>query len=162
MIVKNRTLSPCTMARRSRRARNYKTMDVFTKDFGDAGAQLLIGSWSSIDPGTMTGYLNNVNVTGILNGGTEADPDQGGMMFYLSTNNSWADVDVFSANAYAFGGGKCSLSAKRKVSGELFDDMVGGKVYLYGEVSDVTLTQNVSLRLAIESWGRFLKFTPNY
>ena len=133
-------------------------MDVFTKDMGSAGDQILLGSWNSIDPGTMTAYLHNCNISAILQGDSAADPDQGGIMFYLSTNNSWADVDVFAASAYSFGGGKCSLTAKRKVSGEIFDDMIGGRVYLYGELSDTTATTDVSLRLAVEIWGRFVHF----
>ena len=124
----------------------------------DAGGQILLGSWRALDAGSMTGYLHNVNIASILNGGTEADPDQGGIIFYLSTNSTWADSDVFSATAYSFGGGKASLAAKRSVSGETFDDAVGGRVYLYGEVTDVTSTQNVSLRLVIETWGRFITF----
>ena len=147
------------MARR-RRSRNYKQIDTFTKDMGDAGGQILLGSFQPIDPGTMPGYLHNVNIASILNGGTEADPDQGGILFYLSSNSVWSDADVFSATAYSFGGGKASLSARRRVSGEIFDDATFGKVYLWGEVSDVTAVQNVALRLVIETWGRFVNFIP--
>ena len=146
------------MARR-RYPRNYKTQcKVATKDMDDAGGQILLGSVSALDAQLNWGYLNNIVISAILNGGTEADPDQGGMIFYLTTNSTWSDSDVITARAYSFGGGSVSLSAKRRVSGAQEDDKIDGKVYLWGEVTDVTLTQNVSIRYVAEVWGRFLTY----
>ena len=140
------------MARR-KGPRNYKKTNILTKNFGSAGAQVKIATFGKQDnqmPGT---YLNNVVVSAIL---SEGDGDAGGLIFYLSTTGgTWDDDSVISAKAMPGYGGTVSLSAKRAIrkgaEAELADF---GEVYLWGEVTDLSYTSDVTCRTVIETWGR--------
>ena len=138
-----------------RRARKYKTVTVNTKNMGSAGAQILLGSYIPMDETISFGYLNNVVATGFMNDG---ENNNGGICFYLTRQSNWADSDVITARATQLGGGTVNLSAKQKVSGEVFDDMPGGRIYVWAELTDVTLTDDVEIRYVLEAWGRFIRF----
>ena len=140
------------MAKR-RYSRNYKRVNVGTKSFGGSGGQILLASFSKSDAqSSQVTWLNNVNVSAILNDG---DLDQGGMLFYLTTSSTWNDTEVISANAMSGFGGKVSLSAKRRIRiNSAKDDGSFGMVYLWGEVTDISLTAAVMVRLVIEQWGK--------
>ena len=127
------------MARKRSRRRNYKQVVTATKSLGSAGSQVLIGSLSPLTARNQLGraYVKNIVMTYILQGDTAADTDQGGIVFYVSSNNSWADSDVVTARALGFGGGTINIPIHRWVSGELTDDAPGGKLYVYAELTDV-------------------------
>ena len=143
---------------RRRRYKNYKQVKTMTKNMGSGGAQVLLGSVSALDPSLSFGWFNNVICTLIQNTGEQ---ETGGFIFYLSTNNSWAEEDVITARAGPLGGGSVNLTAKRKVSAELFDDLPLGKIYLWAELTDITLAVDVEVRAVLEFWGRFITFVAD-
>ena len=147
--------SPSFMARRRRGRRLYKQVKTFTKDLGSAGGQILLGSFNPIDAAVSFGYLNNVICSSIQNQGEQ---ETGGLMFYLTTDSSWNDDEVITARARPLGGGTVNLVAKRKVSAEVFDNMPGGKLYLWMEFTDITAITDVEARVVLEIWGNFLSF----
>jgi len=142
----------------AKRRRNYKQVITATKDLGSAGEQILIGSLSPLTARNQLGraYAKNIVMTYILQGDAAADPDQGGICFYVSSNNTWADSDVITARALSLGGGTVNLPIHRWVSGEVTDDAPGGKLYIYAEMTDFTLTTDVSVRYTAETWGSAL------
>ena len=95
-------------------------------------------------------------MTYILQGDSAADEDQGGVCFYITSNSSFADSDVVTARALAFGGGTINLPVHRWISGEVTDDAPGGKLYVWAEASDNTLTTDVDIRYTAEVWGSAL------
>ena len=138
------------------RMKNYKQVDTFTKDMGSAGNQVLLGKIQKIDNVGATGYVNNVTISAIVN---DAPGDETyGIMYYASTAASWADDDVITARACAVAGTK-SLSLKRRVaSGSAQTDRNDGTIYIYGELTDVTVTDNVTVRFVVETWGRYVEW----
>ena len=149
------------MARKyRRRQRNYKKTNILTKPFGSAGEQVRIATFSKSDaqmPGT---YLNNVNVSAMLQ---EGDGDAGGMLFYLSTEAAtWDDDKVISAKGIPGYGGSCSLAAKRKITINAEKELGDfGQVYLWGEITDLSYTSEVEVRVVIETWGRNVLVTED-
>ncbi len=144
--------------RHRRKQRNYKQVISATKDVGSAGGQVLIGSLSPLTARNQLGraYCKNIVMTYILQGDAAADPDQGGVVFYISSNNTWADSDVITARARSFGGGTVNLPVHSWVSGEVTDDAPGGKLYVYAEATDVTGITDVDIRYTAEVWGSAL------
>lgn len=145
---------------RKRRPRNYKVIETASKSLGDAGEQILLGTIQPITSGNQafSGWFKNVVCTYVLQDEDATESSVGGIVFYLSSNTTWADDDVITARAVPFGGGTVSLTANRKVSGELFDDMVGGKVALWAEATDVSAVNNLNIRYTVECWGRFIQY----
>ena len=143
------------MAKR-RHAPNYLIVNALTKNFGSAGAQVLIAEIKKIDAqSSQVSWLNNVNVTGMLQ---EGDGDNGGMLFYLTTNTTWSDDHIISSNAVPGYGGKVSLSAKRRIrENNAQPDTAFGQVYLWGEITDLTYTTDAKVRVIIDTWGKNLK-----
>ena len=139
------------MARR--RATNYKRINVKTKNMGGTGDQKLLAIFSKSDAqSAQTSYLNNVNISAVLN---EGDGDAGGMLFYLTTGSTWDDNWILSSNAMPGYGGKVSLSAKRRIRINA-EEAAGsfGLVYLWGEITDISYVGDVKIRLVVEQWGR--------
>ena len=150
-IIINGGALPFAMARRL--PKNYKRINVKTKNMGSAGDQKLLATFSKSDAqSSQVSWLNNVNVSAMLN---EGDGDAGGMLFYLTTGSSWDDDYIISSNAIPGYGGKVSLSAKRRIRTNA-TDLSGsfGLVYLWGEVTDLSYTDDVKIRLVVEQWGR--------
>ena len=135
--------------------RRYKQIYTDTKDLGDDGGQILLGSFAPISNANQIkkSYFHNVIMTYILQADGPVGSDQGGVVFYLSSSNVWSDNDVVTARASAFGGGSVNLSFKGMVSGETFDDMPGGKCYLWAECTDTSAVLNTSIRYTAEVWG---------
>ena len=142
----------------AKKAKRYKQVITATKDLDDAGGQILIGSLAPITSRNQLGraYCHNIVMTYILQGDAAADPDQGGVVFYLSSNSSWSDSDCICARAAAFGGGTVNIPVRAWVSGEVTDDAPGGKIYVYAEATDVTSLINVNIRYTAEVWGSAL------
>ena len=136
----------------------YKQVVSATKDIGSSGDQVLIGSLSPLTARNQLGraYVKNIVMTYILQGSSAADQDQGGVCFYVTSNNTFADSDVVTARARAFGGGTLNIPINRWVSGEVTDDAPGGKLYLWAESTDVTLTTDIEIRYTAETWGTAL------
>ena len=108
-------------------------------------------------PGT---WLNNVNVTAMLQ---EGDSDAGGMIFYLATEaGTWDDDKCISAKGISGYGGSCSLAAKRKISINAEKELGDfGQIYLWGEITDLSYTADVEVRVVIETWGRNVLVVEN-
>ena len=69
-----------------------------------------------------------------------------------------SDGDVITARAGNFAD-TVSLSAKRSIkSSEYEQDRNDGRIALWLEVSDITVSTDVELRLVLETWGRFVRF----
>ena len=133
----------------------YKQIKTFTKDMGSAGSQILLGYVEPLDDDLDFGYLNNIRLTAILQTG---DGDAGGILCFLNASSSWSDSHIITADACPGFGGKMNLSAKRKVSGAQQITRPDGRVYLYAELTDITVTTDVQLRCVIECYGKFIKF----
>ena len=144
------------MARKYKRPSNYKKINALTKNFGSAGDQILIARFKKADAqSSQVSWLNNVNVTGMLQ---EGDGDAGGVLFYLSTQGTasgWSDDQIISCRGFPGYGGTVSLAAKRRIrrneESELGDQ---GQVYLWGEITDLSYTADADMRIVIDTWGR--------
>lgn len=145
-----------TMARR--RSSNYLIVNALTKSFGSGGGQILIAKFSKTDAQSrQVTWLNNVNVAAMLQ---EGDGDAGGMLFYLTTDNVWSDDFIIASNAISGYGGKISLSAKRRIREN--QDVLNsgfGQVYLWGEITDLSYSADVDVRVIIDTWGKNVKVT---
>ncbi len=152
VFIKNLQLFGSLMAKR-RGPRNYKIMNVFSASMGSDGGQILLASFQKSDAqSSQVSYLNNVQVTGLLQDG---DGDNGGVLYYLTTSGSWSDDEIISANGTAGFGGKVSLAAKRRIRiNQPKADGDFGMIYLWGEVTDLSYTQDVGLRIVLSTWGR--------
>ena len=141
------------MARRTyRRKKNYKLVNTWTKSFGSAGDQILLGNVSKLDAQGISAWLNNVVVTAQLN---EGDGDAGGMTFYLTTDNTWNDDYIITGRAMPGYGGTVSLTAKRPIRGDVDEPKRNdGIVYVWGEITDLSYISNADVRVIIETWGR--------
>jgi len=132
--------------------------NVATRDMGSAGTQIRIGKIESLDVQSMAGYLHNVRLSVNLNDSTGTG-NLGGWIAYLSTNTSWSDDDVITARANKFGG-TVNLSCKRSIKSEDAEpNRVDGPVYLWLELTDITIVTDVSVRYVAETWGNFIKYT---
>lgn len=153
--IKNRDTIGFFMAKR-RGPRNYKTINTFGANMGTTGNQVLLASFLKTDAqSSQISYLNNVQVSAMLQDG---DGDNGGLLFYLTTAASWNDTDIISASAVPGFGGKVSLSAKRRIrinAAKVEGDF--GMVYLWGEVTDLSYTSAVNLRIVLATWGRNIR-----
>ena len=136
----------------------YKQVVNDTVDLGDSGAQTLLGSLAPITNRNQLGraYCNNLVITYILNADGPVEDDVGGVVFYISSNSSWAESDVITARAMPYGGGTINVPVKAWVSGEMTDDAPGGKLYLYAECTDTSLILNTEIRFTAEIWGSAL------
>ena len=146
------------MSKRKRKSGLYKLVNTFTKDMGSAGSQIVLGYVDKLDAQGITGYLNNLRVSSIINNYDGGNPAPG-IMFYLSTGSSWNDDRVITGRAVPMGG-TVSLPAKRRIT----EDSVivsgnTGRVYLYAELTDITVSDNIEARFVVETWGRFVEFT---
>ncbi len=120
----------------------------------------MLATFSKTDaqmPGT---YLNNVNVTAMLQ---EGDGDAGGMIFYLATESTtWDDDKAISAKGISGYGGTVSLAAKRSITINAEKELGDfGQLYLWGEITDLSYTGDVEVRVVIETWGRNVLVTEN-
>ena len=88
-------------------SKRYKQVVTATKDLGSAGGQILLGSIAPITNRNQLGraYCHNILMTYILQGDAAAGSDQGGVVFYVSSNSSWSDSDVIAARAARYGEG---------------------------------------------------------
>ena len=146
------------MARR-RRSRNYKQTHVETQNVGSAGAQVHLGYFDPLDVegGNISAWLNNVNLSALLNDSPEAEI--GGFIAYLTTSDSWSDGDVITARAGQFAD-TVSLTAKRVIRGAGNQaNRNDGRINLWIEITDITVSSGVSLRIVTETWGRFVTYT---
>lgn len=143
------------MARKSRGL--YKLTNVMTKDMGSGGSQILLGYVDKLDAQGVTGYLNNVVVSAIINNYDGGDTTPG-IMLYLTTSTTWSDAKIITASAMAIGG-KVSLTANRRIleNTEVANGNTG-TVHLWAELTDITLTDNIELRYVVETWGNFVQF----
>ena len=140
------------MARR-RKSRLYKTCNVATKSGGATGAQTLVGRIDKIDAQGVTGYLNNILVSVMVN---EAEQDQGSIMCYLTTDDSWDDDYVITARATSTVGGTVNLIARRRIVTDNItstSEILGntGPVYLWIEIADYAFSEE--FRYVAEVWG---------
>ena len=158
MTIINHQFPPCNMARRRSRRKNYKQTTVETVSVGSAGEQILIGYFQPIDVegSSMSAYLNNINLSLLLN---DAESEgSGGFIAYLTTNGSWAEADVITARAGNFAD-TVSLAAKRTIKSSVYEsDRNDGVIALWIEISDITITTDVDVRVVMEAWGRFLRY----
>ena len=139
------------------RSRNYKRVNVQTKDIGDAGSQIRFLKVGMLDPQIKGCWLSGVKISFIIN---EGDQDNAGVIFYASTEEeqgSWSDDKVITAAACSGYGGNCYLKINRYINTDTEDTSGAmGPVYLWAESTDTTLVDNIELRLVTETWGRNL------
>ena len=141
----------------ARRARRYKTVNVATKSGGSTGAQTLVGSVTKIDAQGITGFLNNVRLTVMID---EAEQDSGSIIGYLTTHDEWSDDYVITAAATPGGpGGTLNLVGKRRIESneESYVALSNtGPVYLWVEIADYVASE--SFRYVAETWGFGIEF----
>jgi len=141
----------------SKKRRNFKVVNAASKNMGSGGAQIRLGKVQKVDAQGITGYLNNVQVSAIINNydGGDATP---GLMFYLTTSTSWDDNYIISAAATGIAG-KVNLSAKRYIKENLVDELGNqGTVHLWAELTDITISDDINMRYVVETWGSFILF----
>ena len=137
--------------------RNYKIVNVHTKNLGSTGDQVLIGTIDKLDAQGVSAYLNNVRFSAVLNN-SQGDEALGGYMVYLTTSSDWSDDYVITARAGSFGS-TVNLSAKRTIEQNATNKFGNlGPIYLWMEITDITLTSDVDMRYVAETWGRFIQF----
>ena len=143
---------------RMARRRPYKIVNVFLKDMESAGGQRRLGYVSKVDAQGITGYVNNLQVSAIINNYDGGDTTPG-IMFYLTTDTTWSDDRIITASAAPIAG-KVSLSAKRRIKENAADPNGNtGTVHLWAELTDITITDDIDMRCVVETWGNFVLFT---
>ena len=155
------------MARR-RTSRNYKITNANTKNFGSAGAQVLLRKFDKVDAQGLSAWLHGVKVNYLLSdvtGSGESDTNFG-FLFYLTTDDQWSDDFIISSGAASQMSGSVWLPAKRSIRTNATPDSAndialgtGGPIYLWGEISDSTVSANVYARIISEAWGRWIDVT---
>ena len=141
------------MARR-RRSRNYKIVNAQTQDVGSAGAQISVLEITPIDPNIRYGWLNNIQVTCLLNDSPEGEV--GGFVAYLASSSTFSDDAIITARGGNFSD-TVNLTAKRRVTSDASVAVPDGKVWLFVELTDITPVTDVTLRVITETWGKYLK-----
>ena len=137
--------------------RMYKIVNAATVDMGDSGAQVRLGKIQKVDAQGISGYLNNVQVSAIINNYDGGDTTPG-ILFYLTTDTGWSDDTIISAAACGIAG-KVNLSARRWIKENLVDSKGNtGTVHLWAELTDITISDNIELRYVAETWGSFVLF----
>ena len=134
----------------------YKLVNALSKNMGDSGGQKLIGTVSKLDAQGISAFLKNVVVTVQLN---EGDGDAGGITLYLTTGDNWDDDHIITARAVPGYGGTVSLTAMRSIEADA-ERLTSneGQIYLWAEMTDISYTSDVYLRMVIETWGYFVEF----
>jgi len=151
---------------KSRRSKLYKIVNLNTVDMGSAGTPVRIGLINKIDAEGITGYLKNVVISSFIQdyhqpaagtaGNVNPPPS---IMYYLQTTSTFDPNDVITARATT-GAGTVSLTAHRVIRrNEDVDDGNDGQIHVYAELTDVTVTQDLTLKFVLETWGRFIQFT---
>ena len=150
--------SELSMARRRSRRKMYKQVVNTEEDLGDSGTQVQIGKLTPISTRNQLGkaYCNNMMITYILQADGPTSDDVGGVVFYVCSSSTFSAEDVITARALPYGGGSINLPVKAWVSGETFDDMPGGTLYIFAESTDTSLSLNVKIRYTAEVWGSAL------
>jgi len=156
------------MPRRRRTARNYKIVNANTKNMGSAGAQILLRKFDKVDAQGLSAWLHGVKVNYLVSdvaGSGDSDANFG-LLFYLTTDDQWNDDYIISSAASSQMSGSAWLPAKRRINTNATPDSAndlalgtGGPIYLWGEVTDSTITANVSARIVTETWGRWIDVT---
>ena len=122
---------------------------------GSAGAQVACLEITPVDPNIRYGWLNNIQVTCLLNDSPEAEV--GGFVAYLSSANPHSDDAIITARGGNFSD-TVNLTAKRRVTSDASVAIPDGKVWLFVELTDITLG-SAELRIITETWGKYLKVT---
>ena len=145
------------MARRSYR-RNYKIVNALTKDMGSGGGQIRLGYLDKLDAQGITAWANNFVVSTMVNNYDGGNPALG-IMVYATTGDPFSDDEIITARA-VYSGGTVSLALKRPIRADAEKATANdGRIYLYAELTDITVTDDVEARFVIESWGNFIEFT---
>ena len=141
-----------------KRPRRYKLVNSFTKDMGSGGGQIRLGYVDKLDAQGITGYLHNLQISAIINNYDGGDTTPG-IMFFLTSDDSFDSDTIIDAAAVPIAG-KVSLSAKRNIYQDA-DQVKGntGRVHLYAELTDITITDNIEARFVVATWGNFVEFT---
>ena len=119
----------------------------------------MIGKIDKIDAQGITGFLNNVRLSVMID---EAEQDTGSIMGYLTTDDEWNDDFVITAAATPGGpGGTLTLTAKRAIKSDTADSAqkygLGGPVFLWVEIADYVAAEN--FRYVAEVWGFGIEYT---
>ena len=153
------------MARR-RRARNYKLVNINSVDMGSAGEPVQIGYITKLDAEGVTAFCKNLVVSsyvadykqpaGSVAGNVNPVPS---IMYYVTTSSTFDGDDVITARATS-GAGTVNLALYRRIMQNTdVDDGNFGKLHLFAELTDITVSANITVKYCIETWGRFVKFT---
>ena len=126
-------------------------------DMESSGAQIMLGDVEKLDAQGITAYFKNWLVSVILNDSSNTDGTPG-IMLYATTSASWSDNKIICARALNRAG-TVYLPVHREVK-ENVEIATGntGKVFLWAELTDVTLINDVNIRVIIETWGNFIEF----
>ena len=162
-MLKAAAAATIDMARR--RQKLYKTVNVSNKDMGSAGDPVLLGYVRKIDAEGLTGYLNNMVVSSYIQDYKQPAGSQSGDMnpppsiFVSLQTTSTNDGDDFITARSTTGAGTVSLSAKRVIrTNDAVDDGNDGQIYLFAELTDTTVSANITVKYCIECWGRYIEF----
>ena len=139
----------------------YRTVNVFTKDMGEVGDQILLAKFDKIDAQNSSGaYLKTVKVSALVSeedGGTVTS-GTAGFIIYATTSAEWNDDYIITACGIQGGAGSGWLAVRRPIktdyTGSAQEQGVGGPVYLWGEVTDIG-ESSVDCRFVIETIARY-------
>ena len=117
-----------------------------------------IGYVSKLDAQGISAYLKNFLVSVIINNYDGGDTTPG-IMLYATTSTSWSDDAIICARARNTAG-SAYLPVHREI---VFDAEKAtgnvGQVYLWAELTDITVSDNIDARFVVETWGNFVEFT---
>ena len=154
----NKILTPTPNFMARRRRRNYKIVNAFTKNMGSGGGQVKLGYMDKVDAQGITAWANNFVVSCMVNNYDGGNPAPG-VMVYATTGDSYSDDSIITARAF-YSGGTVSLALKRGIvkdsTAEAAND---GRIFLWAELTDITVSDDVEARFVVESWGNFIEFT---
>ena len=137
-------------------AKNYRsTVTNNDKNLGGSSTPTLIGLVRPLDGEQAPGaYLKSLKIS--IQQRNQNDTPQA-FLIYASTNDTWDDNDVITAQATGVSGGTVWLSLNRRIRSYTEEtDRSDGPVYIFARAMDMGLVGDVETNIFLECWGRYV------
>ena len=149
--------------------RMFKTLSITKlENLGATGGWASVGVFQKQQAMFKSAYVDKVKISFILEGDTSGSSSkQLGYLWAVSTKQSLSATDadnsgyIVGASASRGGGGVVTIPIQRRIVDNDFEDTSGqNALALFCRMTD-TGSEDYSITMVIETYGRFLGFTPN-